>query len=275
MKQVSPELEARLAGSATTICRLWTITPLRRDPLYFTDHTEDIPYNGNVYRSTRSFQASAVEAAIGRASSNLELTILLSDGLISFHDLTRGIMDGAAATIELIDYENPSYGVMRLFRGRLNSADIPNQQIGSTTFVGAAGRISKTLNEDYTPTCRADLGDARCGVDIDAYSASYTVDSLVNERTFVASGAGGGGTDQYKLGMILWETGNNAGVAVEVLASTDAGQVVLMFPPPYEIQPGDTGTIYQGCEKTLNACDGYDNRINFRGEPYVPGMDNV
>jgi uncharacterized phage protein (TIGR02218 family) len=37
---------------------------------------------------------------------------------------------------------------------------------------------------------------------------------------------------------------------------------------------GDIFTIIAGCDKTLAICrDKFDNIINFRGDPFVPGTD--
>ena len=42
----------------------------------------------------------------------------------------------------------------------------------------------------------------------------------------------------------------------------------------YVIAPGDTFAVYPGCDKRLETCIGrFNNVINFRGEPYVPGLD--
>lgn len=51
-------------------------------------------------------------------------------------------------------------------------------------------------------------------------------------------------------------------------------RVVLYLALPNDIQVGDELRLYPGCDKTLATCrDKFDNVINFRGEPFVPGSD--
>lgn len=48
----------------------------------------------------------------------------------------------------------------------------------------------------------------------------------------------------------------------------------LWEPMPYTIPPGTTYTLTPGCDKTLATCrDVFDNVVNFRGEPHLPGND--
>ena len=68
---------------------------------------------------------------------------------------------------------------------------------------------------------------------------------------------------------------NNAGLKKEVKQySVSPPTIVLFLPMPFDIQVGDPVTITAGCDKTLATCrDTFDNILNFRGEPYVPGND--
>ena len=84
----------------------------------------------------------------------------------------------------------------------------------------------------------------------------------------------------FDFGAVIFETGDNIGLGGEVKGSTDVttGEVSIqlfkgMFFP---IQVGDQFRIYAGCDKTLATCrDKFDNVINFRGEPFMPGNDAV
>ena len=50
--------------------------------------------------------------------------------------------------------------------------------------------------------------------------------------------------------------------------------VNLFLPMPFDLQIGDTFNLAPGCDKTIPVCrDNYDNIINYRGEPYLPGED--
>lgn len=77
----------------------------------------------------------------------------------------------------------------------------------------------------------------------------------------------------YDGGLLVWETGRNAGRAQEI--KTWAGGVVTLFQRPFWApEPGDRIVLHPGCDKRRGTCiDKFANILNFRGEPDVPGQD--
>jgi len=274
MKTVSSSLAASLSARVTTLCRLWTITPRLRSTLHFTDHDKNVTFDGNVYISDKGFEASAVEMTLNSAASNLDIAVLFSADLLRRSDLERGLLIDAAIELRIIDYLHPEYGSVLMFAGNVASVQGPDNQSGVLTVTGNISRLSKSLTEVYQPTCRADFGDTRCGVNIASYSEAVTVTAVhSNNQAFET-----GDTmivNAFKLGIMVWTTGDNTGVAQEVVTNEADGTILLFFRPPFAIQVGDTGTLYQGCLKTVAACKAYNNILNFRGEPYVPGDDFI
>lgn len=79
----------------------------------------------------------------------------------------------------------------------------------------------------------------------------------------------------FSYGVVTWLTGQNAGYRMDVRQSS-VGTITLALPMPYPINIGDTYSVVAGCDKTAATCKGrYNNFINFRGEPYIPGTDAV
>ena len=269
MKSASGAFKSALAEGVTTLCRLWRVTPRGRSTLYFTDHDRDLTVGGNTYQSTESFQASAIQNSIGGSRANMEITVMLGD-VVSRDDAARGIFDSAVVEVDLVFYDNISRGTMLLFAGEVNGISVPFENMAIFSCNSRARLAQRPLAEQYTPTCRADFCDARCGLNAADFTTSFTVSSASSRIEFSASGISG---DDYKLGAVKWTTGDNAGTAVEVMGGS--GSVRLALRTPYPIKPGDTGTITKGCDKTVEQCEAYNNLINFRGEPYVPGADFV
>jgi len=76
-------------------------------------------------------------------------------------------------------------------------------------------------------------------------------------------------------GLITFTSGLNDGFSQEV-KSYVPGQITLHLPMPYAIAAGDTYSMVAGCDKSLATCrDRFSNVVNFRGEPYLPGIDRV
>jgi uncharacterized phage protein (TIGR02218 family) len=51
-------------------------------------------------------------------------------------------------------------------------------------------------------------------------------------------------------------------------------RLVLPLAFPYTPQVGDTFTLTAGCDHRKDTCKNkFNNLVNFRGEPFVPGQD--
>lgn len=81
-----------------------------------------------------------------------------------------------------------------------------------------------TVGEIYTPDCAADLGDARCGVDLSALEMGGSVTSVTSDTSFEASLAQPSGW--YDGGELIWTAGANTGQTVAV-RRWDAGAGTL------------------------------------------------
>ena len=81
----------------------------------------------------------------------------------------------------------------------------------------------------------------------------------------------------FEHGVAIFETGLNAGVARDVLAWTQATRTLALFLPlPFPAVAGDVLRVQPGCDKRLATCrDKFANRLNFRGEPHIPGDKGV
>lgn len=81
--------------------------------------------------------------------------------------------------------------------------------------------------------------------------------------------------DWFNYGVIKFESGLNVNLSREVKDWVQSTKTVTLFLAfPFDIQVGDQGAIYPGCDKRKATCISKFNNINnFRGEPYVPGSD--
>jgi uncharacterized phage protein (TIGR02218 family) len=63
---------------------------------------------------------------------------------------------------------------------------------------------------------------------------------------------------------------------MEVKSSTSVGVITLQQAMPSGTTIGDTYSLSAGCNKLLTTCrDKFNNVVNFRGFPHVPGSDKV
>lgn len=130
------------------------------------------------------------------------------------------------------------------------------------------------MGGDYSPTCRAVLGDARCKVALGGFTASGTVNTVTSRQVFI-SNAMTQAAGYFSGGEVQFLTGANAGRRMEIKDFSNT-QFTLVLPMPNNIAVGDTFNAIAGCDKTFSTCYGkFSNAVNFRGEPHVPGMDKM
>jgi hypothetical protein len=85
----------------------------------------------------------------------------------------------------------------------------------------------------------------------------------------------GSATGYFDFGKITFTSGLNNGLSREIKAYLPT-QITLYLPLPYVAAIGDTYTIVAGCDKSFATCrDRFNNVVNFRGEPYVSGVDKM
>jgi uncharacterized phage protein (TIGR02218 family) len=77
----------------------------------------------------------------------------------------------------------------------------------------------------------------------------------------------------FAYGTVTFTSGANQNIAREI-KRFDAKTFTSFQPWPYPIAVGDSYSAVAGCDKTLASCIGtFNNAVNFRGEPHVPGTD--
>ena len=79
----------------------------------------------------------------------------------------------------------------------------------------------------------------------------------------------------YRYGLLHFESGLNKGARIEIKNWDHATKTVTAWLPFLRpINIGDTVSIWVGCGKNIDECSRkFNNVLNFRGEPEVPGQD--
>lgn len=277
MKYLSPGLAAHLAGGVTTLCHCWQVARKDGTVMGFTDHDRDVVIDTVTYRAASGFTATAVEDQLGLAVSNLDVEGALSSAAITESDLASGLYDDAAITIMRVNWRDTTQRVV------VRSGFLGQVSRGETVFTaelrGLAAKLDQTAGRVFQRACAWELGDSRCTVDLAAAAnhGAGTVVSVVSAFEFTASTLSSFASGIFSRGRIVWITGANAGLAIEVKAHTQESpnsRLTLFLPMPRTIQAGDAFAITAGCDKALATCrDRFSNVTNFGGFPHMPGND--
>jgi len=227
---------------------------------------KDISYGGLTY-----------SAAIGYDDLDFETTALLSvnnsniEGFfaqLGFNkaDVVAGLFDFAEVQCFYLDYVGGTK-IKDLFRGWLGETSFTDG-----AYVAELRSLSQVLQQSigrvYGVECDRDLGDSKCGVNLASWTDSGTITSVTSHKKFAASALPDTHTsdDYYNYGLVTFTSGNNNEQQREVKNYVDAtGELTTFLEFPFEIEVGDTFTVYKGCSKTDTSCKTFSNIKNFRG----------
>lgn len=283
MKTISVALAAHFASEVTTLATCWKVTRRPITPAEiiagqgavfgFTNHTSDLTVDAVLYQASTGYTPSGITSNINLAVDNLDVVGLLDSSTITEQDLQAGLWDYAEIEIFQVNYADLTQGTLKMCKGNLGEIKTGRQQF-TAELRGLAQKLQQTIGEVYSPSCRADLGDARCTVDLAPFTVTGTITSVVDAHQFTDTGRSEA-ADYFKGGKITFTSGDNENISMEIKAYA-SDQFTLQLPMPYVVQVGDTYSAVAGCQKRLNDCvTKFNNVVNFRGEPYVPGNDSL
>lgn len=259
-----------LAVELTSLAFCWRIE--RRDGvvLGFTTHDRDLLIAGLRYRAAPGMLPSAIALSDGFDPGGIDVQGALTSDAIRAGDLAAGRWDGAAVRIFMIDWEQPDGERILLARGTLGDVSVSGSSF-SAELRGPAAALDAPVVEQTSPECRAQLGDARCRVDMAGRVRTTRVSALIGEDVIEVAEAAVGNV--YTYGRLRWIGGANSGLESAILGSADS-RLTLREPPPFAAAVGDLIEISEGCDKALATCSArFANATNFRGEPHLPGLD--
>lgn len=272
-------LAGHLSGTAHTRCTMLRLDLVDGTTLAITDHDRDLSFDlgdGAVtYSAGTGILPSDLALSLGFEGSDIEVDGPIGDA-VTRAAVLGGRYDDAAARLFQVNWTNLSAGSLKLLRGRVVLAEVIGGKF-KFTLQGEASRFAQSIGRVISGYCDADFGDARCGFTPATLAA--TVSAVTDDHAFTVTFAGASAADAWNKGTVTFLTGALAGTRpVEVYdfgGGTGSSTVTLWTGLAEAPVIGDTLTLTQGCGKTRAACLAYDNVINFRGFPDVPGSDQV
>ncbi len=264
-----------LTGDLTKLALCWRIARSDGVVLGFTTHDRALWIDGLCFAASPGMAPSAVAVTDGIDVDTMEVAGALTADAITAADLAAGRFDGAQVALFLIDWTDPGGGRQPLARGTLGDVTRQLTATGGSftaTLRGPTAAFEATCIELCSPECRAELGDARCRVDLAPLTVGAEVTAMSDAVTVTVTGVAGE-LGRFAQGRLRAISGGNAGIDARI-AATGAGTLVLFEPLPQPLLPGTRLTLREGCDKRFATCTArFGNALNFRGEPHVPGAD--
>ena len=275
MRNIPAAMKAQIEEGATTFCHCWRIDRNFLPPLGFTDHDEDIAFDGVLFEAASGFEASEVERSLGLSIDNASAKGALSSAKIAEEDIQSGVYDGARVRQWLVDWRDPESRFLT-FKG-----DIGEIRRGASVFEvelrGLSERLNRPVGRHFLHVCDAELGDGRCGFDLGqpGFRGQASVLAVEDARTLKVSGIGGFAEGWFDDGVMTWLSGERAG-RVDAIAVHRRQDGVRRLVLEADMTPkpaiGDEAELSAGCDKRMETCrDKFLNLVNFRGFPFIPG----
>lgn len=275
MKEISEGTSAALAAETATLCLCWRIE--RADGVVFgaTDHDRDLTFGGVTYRASHALEGGVFQSTSGLAPGSASAAGGLDADFLDAGELEAGVWNRVRVDVWRVDWSDPSRRA-RIWSGRIG--EVSRSGAGfAAELVSLKADLERTIGRIYSRACDAEVGDARCGVDLDGdgFRAEGEVISADGTR-IAASGLSGFAGGWFRSGRLSWISGANAGRSVRVVGHMVGASTVLELAsaPLHAPEAGAGFVVRAGCDKAFATCAAkFSNTDNFRGFPHLPGND--
>lgn len=270
-------LSDHLSREVTTLCHCWRLT--RTDGMItgYTDHDRPLLVSGTPSEPRSGFTATEARDTMGLAVDTVDVAGALSSADIRNEDVAAGLYDNAKIETFLVNWRQPEDFAL------LRTATIGKITRSGNSFVAELESLTHRLDQPngrtMTRACDAELGDARCGISLaqPGFSGAGLVEAIDTAGTLFVSGLRGFASGWFTNGLVTWTSGARAGLADRIedhRGEGDAAVLVLVPRGGLALAAGDAFTIVAGCDKAFGTCkEKFDNALNFRGFPHLPGND--
>lgn len=254
-----------------------------------TQHDEDIEINssdlGGLYYSVVSITASDTKSGSDLAVDNMEISGSTDDLSFGFNvdDIKAGLFANAPFQTFLCQWDDPDAWQKITSRGFLGEIRRTAEGQFQAEWRGLLQPLQQMVGRTVSERCDVKrFGDARCKLNVDALTLDGTVTAVTSNRLFTVTPdiPSPGTSDYFSLGEVAWLTGDNSGYErQQIKRDTQALPVEIIElweSMPNTVQIGDRVRLRPGCNRTFEACQFWDNVINFRGHGlWIPGIPNI
>lgn len=269
-------LAAHMALGSATVCRAWIVRRMDGQIFGFTDHDGSVEVDGTVCSASSGLTAGALQASTGLSVDNVPAQGALSHDVLREDDIRAGIWDDAIVTAYLLNWAQPSQFEI-LFRGTIGEISWGDGAF-TAELRGLAEALNRVRGRVYQARCDAVLGDGRCRKRLGpVYTAETTVVRVDAGQVFEMGGLQLFAPKWFERGLLHVLTGNATGQSERIKTDRILGEgrrIGLWQSLRFEVEPGDRVRLEAGCDKRLETCrQKFDNVLNFRGFPNIPGED--
>lgn len=258
--------------------RLWWVRRTDNFNLRLTDHDRKLTGpDGSVYTPMGGFNPTAIRRGSGLEEQNFEIVAALTSDAITHADLRARRWDEAEVNEYTVDWRYPWAGLLQHTRYWITKTRFSDESV-TCEVAGLTYHLTFSVGGVITRACSADLGDARCKINLTLFSETGTVNAVeVEGRQVTLTGVSSTSDGFFDEGEIRWTSGANVGLYSLIRTWTNTPKRArLHVRTPFAIASGDAFVMVPGCDKLVGTCNTkYSNIVNYRGFPDVPGTDKL
>lgn len=275
---------AHLAQNITFLVPIWKITAADTTVAAYAAHTRDLVFGGVTYKAAPVEPTSFTQTLGVHEANHVELFGVM-DSTVTEADIQGGRWKGAKIVFEYVAYDPASgaihptvVGSVGKMKGQAGKFSLNNGTF-RVEFRSLSDLLSQEIGDLTSPQDRNRTPEA-LGVSMVSFTHASTVMSFTNRMKFKVSYVQPN-VDYFAYGRAEWSTGANAGLKMEIKASTttDGGtrtEIELQLPMRGVIANGDTLNLIAGYDGSrTQARDKFGAMEEFNGEPDLPGITAV
>ncbi|WP_278921496.1 DUF2163 domain-containing protein [Pseudophaeobacter profundi] len=279
MRGVSKDFLAHVATGVTTLARCWGLTRRDGTRFGFTDHDQDLAFDGWDFAADSGLSARALLQSTGLSVDNTAAQGALSHAALQEADIVAGRFDGADLLCWLVNWQDVSQRWLQ-FRGSIGEL----QRAGGAfeaELRGLTEALNQPLGRIYQPPCTAVLGDGSCRFDLatPGYAYQGALEILTESGALQWQALEGFEPGWFTGGRMSVVSGTAAGLWGSIKrdrAVATGREITLIEPLQGGLQPGDQLRLEAGCDKSMQTCRlKFNNLLNYQGFPDIPGEDWV
>lgn len=254
-------------GEVTSMALCWQLERCDGAGIALTSHDRSLAHNDVCFEPAPGMMPASIVRSLGLEPDSSEVAGALSSDALDARDLELGRWDHAAVQLTACDWQTEGSPIV-LLGGEIGTVAIKDEAF-TADLLGAASKLDAAVCPATSAECRAHFGDKDCRIDL----AGRTIVAMVT--------AAEGGTltldqqvdDRFVLGRARYLSGANCGIATVILSSS-GNSIWVRDLPRAAVEEGTRIELREGCDRRFATCvSRFDNAVNFRGEPHLPGND--
>lgn len=273
MKTIPIALQDELNRSTARLAKCMRIQRRDGNVYGFTTNRKPLTIDGLLYLPTSSFNPTDIASGSNLDTDDVQIEGLLSGNTVTEDDLRAGRWDYAAFRMFTVNWAAPADGVVKDRAGNLGKVTV-NLQTFIVELLGMMEAYGTSIGKLTQAGCGTRLGTPECGVTPTSVSGTIEAADVSGTNAFFrlhdsarveASGfftegiitlEFAGGPIQYEVKTYspgVWDT--------KTSIAYDATGIA------YTMTEGCPGRFQEDCVQRFN------NAINFRGQPWLRGID--